>query len=193
MADLDTPTRFAFTPHPAPVPEAERAARLADPGFGKTFTDHMAMVRYSEARGWHDASIVARGPISLDPAAAVLHYAQEIFEGLKAYRLADGSMALFRPDANARRFNASADRMAMPQLPEHLFVESVKALVRADCRLVPRSRRRLDLSAPLHVRLRGVSRRQTQRRISLSGHCHRSGQLFQERRSCRPPACLRSR
>ena len=137
MADLDTLTRFAVTPHPSPVPAVERAARLVDPGFGKTFTDHMAMIRYSDARGWHDASIVARGPISLDPAAAVLHYAQEIFEGLKAYRLADGAMALFRPDANARRFNASADRMAMPQLPEHLFVESVKALVRADADWFP--------------------------------------------------------
>ncbi len=137
MADLDTLTRFTVTPHPSPVPAAERAARLADPGFGKTFTDHMAMIRYSDTRGWHDAGIVARGPITLDPAAAVLHYAQEIFEGLKAYRLADGAMALFRPDANARRFNASADRMAMPQLPEHLFVESVKALVRADADWFP--------------------------------------------------------
>lgn len=137
MTDAASPFRLAATPHPAPVPAEERSARIADPGFGKTFTDHMAMIRYSEARGWHDAAIVPRGPISLDPAAAVLHYAQEIFEGLKAYRLADGAMALFRPDANARRFNASADRMAMPQLPEAMFVESVKALVRADAAWFP--------------------------------------------------------
>lgn len=137
MSSLASPPVFAVTPHPSPVAASERATRIADPGFGKTFTDHMAMVRYSEERGWHDAAIVARGPISLDPAAAVLHYAQEIFEGLKAYRLADGSMALFRPDANARRFNASADRMAMPQMPEELFVESVKALVRTDADWFP--------------------------------------------------------
>ncbi len=137
MSDLATPSRFAVMPHPSPVPAAERAVRIADPGFGKTFTDHMAMIRYSDTRGWHDAGVVARGPISLDPAAAVLHYAQEIFEGLKAYRLADGAMALFRPDANARRFNASARRMAMPDLPEELFLESVKALVRADAEWFP--------------------------------------------------------
>jgi branched-chain amino acid aminotransferase len=131
---MSTPAPLSFTiePHANPVPDAERTARLIDPGFGKAFTDHMAIVRYSAERGWHDARITARGPISLDPAAAVLHYAQEIFEGLKAYRLDDGAMALFRPDANARRFNASAERMAMPPLPDGLFVDSCRALVRAD-------------------------------------------------------------
>ena len=105
---------FSFEPNVNPVAVADRAERLVNPGFGKTFTDHMAIVRYTEGKGWHDAKITARGPILLDPAAAVLHYAQEIFEGLKAYRLNDGSMALFRPDANARRFNTSAARMARP-------------------------------------------------------------------------------
>jgi branched-chain amino acid aminotransferase len=119
-------------PHPAPVPTEERARRIADPGFGKTFTDHMVTIRYSEGKGWHDATIGPRGPLTLDPAAAVLHYAQEIFEGLKGYRLADGSMALFRPDANARRFNASARRLAMPELPEELFTASCKALIDID-------------------------------------------------------------
>jgi branched-chain amino acid aminotransferase len=119
-------------PHPNPVPDAERVARIADPGFGKIFTDHMVTIRYTEGQGWHDATIGPRGPLTLDPATAVLHYAQEIFEGLKGYKLADGSMALFRPDANARRFNASAARMAMPALPEELFVESCKALVEID-------------------------------------------------------------
>lgn len=128
---------FAIDPHPGPVPAEQRAAAIANPGFGKLFTDHMAIIRYTEGRGWHDAKITARAPISLDPAAAVLHYAQEIFEGLKAYRLADGAMALFRPEANARRFNASADRMAMPQLPEDLFLESCRALVRADAGWFP--------------------------------------------------------
>jgi branched-chain amino acid aminotransferase len=125
---------FSFTqlPHPNLVADAARTAQIADPGFGKTFTDHMVMVRYTEGKGWHDATLGPRVPLSLDPATAVLHYAQEIFEGLKAYKLVDGSMALFRPDANARRFNASAARMAMPALPEAMFIESCKALVTID-------------------------------------------------------------
>src|SRR5690554_4035222 len=114
MATLADP-RIVFThnPHPAPTPDAERAKAIADPGFGKVFTDHMVTIEWSEGRGWHDATIGPRHALSLDPAAAVLHYAQEIFEGLKAYKLADGGLALFRPEANARRFNASAARMAM--------------------------------------------------------------------------------
>jgi branched-chain amino acid aminotransferase len=128
MTDLT----FKHLPHHNPVSDAERAMRIADPGFGKTFTDHMVTIRYSEGKGWHDATIGPRGPLTLDPASAVLHYAQEIFEGLKGYRLADGTIALFRPDANARRFNASARRMAMPELPEQLFIDSCKALVKTD-------------------------------------------------------------
>lgn len=128
MTDL----ALAHLPHPAPVPDAEREARIADPGFGKIFTDHMISIRYTAGTGWHDATIGPRGPLTLDPATAVLHYAQEIFEGLKGYKLADGGMALFRPDANAKRFNASAKRMAMPELPEKLFIESCKALVETD-------------------------------------------------------------
>ncbi len=123
---------FAFNQNTAPVAASDRTASLADPGFGRVHTDHMAIVRYSETRGWYDAQVSARAPLTLDPATAVLHYAQEIFEGLKAYRLVDGGTALFRPDANARRFAASARRLAMPELPEALFVESVRALVRAD-------------------------------------------------------------
>ena len=123
---------FALERNAEPVAVAERAKLLADPGFGRVFTDHMAIVRYSDAKGWHDAKITARKPLMIDPAAAVLHYAQEVFEGLKAYRLADGRMALFRPDANARRFNASAERLAMPKLPEETFLESVRQLVRID-------------------------------------------------------------
>ncbi len=130
-------TAFRIETHPAPVAEQDRAALIADPGFGRYFTDHMAIIRYSAEQGWHDAHITARAPISLDPAAAVLHYAQEIFEGMKAYRLADGAMALFRPDANARRFNASAERMAMPSLPEPLFIEAVEQLVHADAAWFP--------------------------------------------------------
>ncbi|MEQ1726525.1 MAG: branched-chain amino acid aminotransferase [Sphingopyxis sp.] len=123
---------FTIEPNANAVSAAAREAMIADPGFGKVFTDHMAIVRYREGVGWHDAKITARAPISLDPAAAVLHYAQEIFEGMKAYALDDGAMALFRPDANARRFNASAERMAMPQLPEAIFLRSCRELVKID-------------------------------------------------------------
>jgi branched-chain amino acid aminotransferase len=130
---------FAFEPSASPVAEAERAKMLIDPGFGRVFTDHMAIVRYSEGKGWHDARVTARQPFSIDPAASVLHYAQEIFEGMKAYRRPDGGAALFRPEANARRFQASARRMAMAELPEELFLDSVRALVRADKAWIPDS------------------------------------------------------
>ncbi len=133
MATLAVPaTSITRLPHPAPVAADVRTALVADPGFGKVFTDHMVTIDWDEGQGWHSAAIGPRAPLSLDPAAAVLHYAQEIFEGLKAYRLEDGSMALFRPDANARRFNQSAQRLAMPTLPEALFVDAIKELVQAD-------------------------------------------------------------
>ncbi len=128
---------FEFEANPSPVPASERAALLENPGFGKLFTDHMAMVRWSDAKGWHDAKVVARGPLSLDPATAVLHYAQEIFEGLKAYRTGDEGTALFRPLENARRFRESAQRMAMPELPDDLFLGSIEALVKADREWIP--------------------------------------------------------
>lgn len=130
-------TDFAFEPNAAPLAANERAGLLADPGFGRVFTDHMAVVRYSAEKGWHDAKITARAPVTVDPATAVLHYAQEIFEGLKAYALDDGGLAMFRPDANARRFQASARRMAMAELPEDIFVESCRQLVLTDRDWIP--------------------------------------------------------
>ncbi|NJM49791.1 MAG: branched-chain amino acid aminotransferase [Sphingomonadales bacterium] len=123
---------FSIIPNANPISDTARQTILLNPGFGNHFTDHMAVIKYSEDKGWYDAQIVARGPIMLDPATAVLHYAQEIFEGLKAYRLSDGAMALFRPDANAARFNQSARRLAMPELPEAVFLESIKRLVDID-------------------------------------------------------------
>ena len=129
---------FTRIPHLAPVPGASRDQAIADPGFGKVFTDHMVSIEWSEGRGWHDAMIGPRGPLSLDPAAAVLHYAQEIFEGLKAYKLDDGAMALFRPEENARRFNASARRLARRDLPVEAFVEAVRQLALADRDWFPR-------------------------------------------------------
>ncbi|BBJ37297.1 branched-chain-amino-acid aminotransferase [Streptomyces antimycoticus] len=97
----------------------------------------MVTIEYSEDRGWHNGKIGPRASLHVDPAAMVFHYAQEIFEGMKAYRLPDGDLALFRPDANARRFRNSADRLAMPSLPEDLFLESVRSLVRTDHAWVP--------------------------------------------------------
>lgn len=130
-------TRIITQPHPNPVSATERAERIANPGFGKVFTDHMLVARYTAGTGWSDAELTARGPLSIDPACAVLHYAQEIFEGLKAYRHADGAMALFRPDANAARFNQSATRMAMPHFPEEIFVDACKAIARMDAAWFP--------------------------------------------------------
>ena len=131
------PSSFRIERHADPVPVAGRSAAIADPAFGRVFTDHMAVIDWSTDAGWHDARIVARAPLTLDPACAVLHYAQEIFEGLKAYRLADGGHALFRPHANARRFQDSAQRLAMPELPEELFVQSLEQLVGADIDWMP--------------------------------------------------------
>ncbi|WP_230291161.1 branched-chain amino acid aminotransferase [Croceicoccus sp. Ery5] len=130
-------TGFTTLAHPAPVPGETRAQLLANPGFGTLFTDHMVVIDWAEGEGWHNATIGPRQPISLDPAAAVLHYAQEIFEGMKAYRHPDGTTALFRPEANAKRFNDSARRMAMPELPEELFLEAVRMLVETDGAWIP--------------------------------------------------------
>jgi branched-chain amino acid aminotransferase len=125
------------TPNPSSRSTAERSELLLDPGFGRVFTDHMAVATWTRGRGWHSAALGARKPFTLDPAAGVLHYAQEIFEGLKAYRAQHGAINLFRPEQNARRFNASAERMAMPEIPEELFLAAVEELVRIDQAWIP--------------------------------------------------------
>src|SRR3546814_17772448 len=104
---------FTRLPHPNPTADDVRAAAIADPVFGRVFTDHMVSIRYTEGKGWHDAQVMPRGPLSLDPATAVLHYAQEIFEGLKAYRLGDGSIALFRGAAQDRQSVAHGKRVSV--------------------------------------------------------------------------------
>lgn len=116
---------------------AEREAILAAPGFGKHFTDHMVDICWSVGGGWHRPRVQPYGPISLDPAASVLHYGQEIFEGLKAYRHTDGSIWSFRPDANARRLQRSAKRMALPELPVEHFLASLRELIAVDGDWVP--------------------------------------------------------
>ncbi|RBY87278.1 branched chain amino acid aminotransferase [Blastococcus sp. TBT05-19] len=115
----------------------ERAELLADPGFGRYFTDHMFVARYQAGRGWYDARLTQYGPLPMDPGTAALHYAQSIFEGLKAYAQPDGSVATFRPEANAARFVRSAQRLAMPPVPEEAFLAAVDALVDADRDWVP--------------------------------------------------------
>ena len=128
---------IAVRPHPSPTPPAQRALRLENPGFGMVFTDHMVTATWTAERGWHDGEVCARAPLTLHPAAAALHYAQEIFEGLKAYRRTDGALVLFRPQENARRFAHSAERMAMPAVPEPLFLAAIEALVRIDRDWIP--------------------------------------------------------
>ena len=128
---------FTVTANPAPRTEQQRAQILEKPGFGVHFTDHMVAIRWQKDAGWHDAEVMPYGPISLDPAAAVLHYGQEIFEGIKAYRHADGSIWTFRPQANGARLQRSAARLALPQLPVALFTESLKQLVAVDAAWVP--------------------------------------------------------
>lgn len=128
---------FTVTANPAPASDARRAEILADPGFGKHFTDHLVEITWTAEAGWHDAAIRPYGPIAMDPAGAVLHYAQAIFEGLKAYAQPNGSVVTFRPDANAARFQRSARRMALPDLPAELFVEAIDRLVTTDRAWVP--------------------------------------------------------
>src|SRR5919206_2821753 len=105
---------FSVVRNPSPRSAEERAAILSAPGFGNYFTDHMVRIDYADG-AWGPGAVVPYGPLTLDPATSALHYGQEIFEGLKAYRQPDGSVALFRPEENARRMNRSAQRLAMPE------------------------------------------------------------------------------
>jgi branched-chain amino acid aminotransferase len=129
--------QISTTANPAPVALARLEAIHANPGFGQHFTDHMLLVEWTPDAGWHDARIQPYGPLTLDPATAVLHYAQETFEGMKAYRHDDGSVWTFRPDQNAARMIRSSQRLAFPELPIEDFVAYVDALVEVDQRWVP--------------------------------------------------------
>ncbi|MGW6521694.1 branched-chain amino acid aminotransferase [Streptomyces sp. NPDC054962] len=128
---------FEQHPHPSPQPAAERDAILANPGFGRHFTDHMVTIDWSTDRGWHNARLVPYAPFAMDPANMTLHYGQAIFEGLKAYTQPNGTAALFRPEDNARRFQHSARRLAMPELPADIFIQACELLVRQDAAWVP--------------------------------------------------------
>lgn len=128
---------FTITRNPSPAAVEAREAVLAEPGFGRHFTDHMVSIDWTLEDGWSDARVEPYGPLQIDPASAVLHYGQEIFEGMKAYRRADGSVWTFRPEENAKRMQRSAARLALPQLPVELFVEAVRQLVEVDEAWVP--------------------------------------------------------
>jgi branched-chain amino acid aminotransferase len=127
--------KYSFTiqktanPKPKPDPDTLK--------FGKAFTDHMLLMDWSTEKGWHDGRIVPYGPLMLDPAASCLHYAQQMFEGLKAYKTSDGKILLFRPDMNAKRTNRTNERMCIPELPEELFIESIRALVDVERDWIP--------------------------------------------------------
>ena len=121
---------------------AARAALLADPGFGRIFTEHMVVADWDAARGWHDGELRPYASLSLDPGTAVLHYAQAVFEGLKAFRQEDGTVAAFRADAHAARFQRSAGRLALPEMPVEMFLEAIDLLLEVDGEWTP--------SAPEH-------------------------------------------
>ena len=121
----------------ARTPAAQRERLLSDPGFGRVFTEHMVRARWTAGRGWSELELTRYAPLQLDPGTSVLHYAQAVFEGLKAFRQADGSVAAFRPDAHAARFRRSARRLALPELPEEKFLEAIDILLRADHEWVP--------------------------------------------------------
>jgi branched-chain amino acid aminotransferase len=129
---------FEVTRNPNPVSDADREAIIANPTFGTHFTDHQVVVVWEKDKGWHSAQVIPYGPMLMDPSSAVLHYGQEIFEGIKAYRHDDGSIWTFRPKMNAARIQKSAKRMALPELPEEIFIESLKQLIAVDGAWVPK-------------------------------------------------------
>jgi branched-chain amino acid aminotransferase len=128
---------FQVLPATDPMPDDKRQEVLDNPVFGTVFTDHMVDICWSEKGGWHRPRVQPYGPIPMDPAAAVLHYGQEIFEGMKAYRHQDGSIWTFRPDQNALRMQRSAARMALPELPADYFIQALKELIAVDGAWVP--------------------------------------------------------
>ena len=124
------PVTYTTNPNTNPSDESKL-------GFGRSFSDHMFLMNYTEGKGWHDGRIVPYAPLELDPSCMVLHYAQEVFEGMKAYRWEDGSIHLFRPYENAKRMQNSNERLCMPAVPEDMFVEAIKELVTVDAEWVP--------------------------------------------------------
>ena len=178
----DGPLEFTVERNANPASDEVRASILADPPFGQFHTDHMVSIDYAEGKGWHDARVIPYGPIELDPSAIVLHYAQEIFEGLKAYRWADGSIVSFRPEANAARLRTSARRLAIPELPDEVFIESLRQLIAVDEPWVPPAGGEESLYLrPVHLRHRAGPRRAAGHRIPLHGDRLAGGRVLQGR------------
>lgn len=142
MDTTATDLTFNVTPATNRTPAAERERILANPAFGKVFSEHMARARWDTTRGWHGGEVVPYAPLQLDPGSLVLHYAQGVFEGLKAFRQHDRSIAVFRPDAHAARFQRSSRRLALPELPVGAFIDAIERLLALDHEWVP--------SAPEH-------------------------------------------
>ncbi|HLV21518.1 MAG TPA: branched-chain amino acid aminotransferase [Polyangiaceae bacterium] len=132
-------SRLDLNPTPTPLSAADRAARMQNLGFGRYFTEHMIVIPFSADGGWGRGELRPYGSIALDPAASVLHYGQAIFEGFKAYGQPDDGVATFRPEANGARFNQSARRLSMPEMPVDLFVEAADTLIRQEREWVPRA------------------------------------------------------
>jgi branched-chain amino acid aminotransferase len=131
------PLEFTVARSAHPATDEQRTVIMTNPPFGHYHTDHMVSIDYTDGKGWHNARVLPYGPLELDPSAIMLHYAQGIFEGLKAYRWADGSIVSFRPQANAARLRSSARRLAIPEMPEELFIESLRQLIAVDAAWVP--------------------------------------------------------
>ena len=129
--------QFDVSKNANPLEASERERIIANPTFGTHFTDHQVVIIWEKDKGWHSAQVIPYGPIMMDPSSAVLHYGQEIFEGIKAYRHEDGSIWTFRPDMNAARLQRSAKRMALPELPADIFLESLRELISVDGDWVP--------------------------------------------------------
>lgn len=131
--------KIILNPQLHPTSDEDRAEKIAAGGFGKYYTDNMIVAKYHDDTGWGDPELKPYGPITMDPATSVLHYGQEIFEGLKAYAQPDGGVSLFRPEANAARFRKSAARLALPLIDIEDFVAMVSALVRQEHKWVPKN------------------------------------------------------
>jgi len=129
---------FLIKPSATVLSTSERAERMSNLSFGRTFTDHMVVIAYRDS-AWQQGEIKAYGPLSLDPSTSSLHYGQAIFEGFKAFSQPDGSVKTFRPEVNADRFNRSAKRLAMPALPPELFMKAADELIRLDQAWVPKN------------------------------------------------------
>jgi branched-chain amino acid aminotransferase len=129
-------SRLTVHPSATALSDAARAERMSSLSFGRTFTDHMALIEYRDG-AWQPGQITAYGPLSLDPSCSSLHYGQAIFEGFRAFSQPDGGVATFRPEANAARFNRSAARLAMPAMPPELFLEAADTLIALERNWVP--------------------------------------------------------